>query len=81
MAIKKVVDVAKKVVKITVGGATCVAAAQAIYLGAQMTFNDVEMIGKIIDSKRNPIIMKKRHWYSKPEAFNTRKNQFVSDMK
>ena len=30
---------------------------------------------------RKNIVMKKRHWYSiRPEAFNTRKNQFVADI-
>ena len=42
--------------------------------------NIFKSITKAIDAKRNPTIMKKRHWWKKPEAFNTRLNQFVADI-
>lgn len=51
------------------------------YHGGRMLQSDVEVTADVINSKINPTIMKKRHWYSKPEKYNTRTKKFVADKK
>ena len=51
------------------------------YQGGKALVDDIECVVDVIDSKVNPTVMKKRHWYSKPEEYNTRTNQYVADKK
>ena len=51
------------------------------FLGGKMLAGDIECTAKAVDAKVNPVVMKKRHWYSKPEKYNLRKKKFVADIK
>lgn len=81
MTIKNAKDTAVKVLKVI---GSCVATAAIVevgYLGGKMLESDVEYTAKAIDKKVNPTVMKKRHWYSKPEKYNLRTRKFVADKK
>ena len=76
-----IVKIITKVGKV-VGSTVAIAAVTELgYLGGRMLIQDGEYTAKYIDSKVNPKVMKKRHWYSKAELFNTRTNTFVADKK
>lgn len=81
MTTKNVADTAIKVAKVI---GSCIATAAIVevgYLGGKMLENDVEYTAKTINNKINPTIMRKKHWFSKPQPYNPRKKQFVADMK
>ena len=78
---KNIINKAIKVLKIVGAGVVSASICELGYLGGRMLGNDIEYTAKTVNSKFNPTVMKKRHWYSKPEKFNTRTNKFVADMK
>lgn len=77
----KFVKTAGKVAVYTFSVFTTAALVEMGYHGGRMLINDVDYTVKAVDSKVNPKIMKKRHWYSKPELYNTRTKKFVNDKK
>ena len=68
-----------KVLKVIGSCIVTAAIAEIGYLGGKMLESDVECTVKAVDSKVNPKVMKKRHWYSKPELYNARTKKFVAD--
>ena len=78
---KNIINTGIKALKIVGSIIISAAIVEAGYMGGKMLGDDVECTVEAIDAKINPTIMKKRHWYSKPEKFNTRTKKFVADTK
>ena len=78
---KNIPGTAIKVAKIVGSCIVTAAIAEVGFLGGRMLQDDIETTVKVVDSKVNPTVMKRRKWYKKPEKFNTRTQKFVADMK
>ena len=75
----KVVGTGVKVLKIVGSCIVTAAIAEIGFLGGKMLESDVETTVKVVDSKVNPIVMKKPKWYKKPQPYNNRTKKFVAD--
>lgn len=76
----KFMEAASKVLKVVGACIVTAAVTEVGYLGGRMLGNDIEYTADAINDKINPIEMRKPHWWSKPQPFNVRKNQFVADL-
>ena len=77
----KILDGVTTVVTVVLTVVTVAAIGEVGYLGGAMLTNDVECTVKEVKSKINPIEMRRPHWYSKKQPFNTRTNKFVEPKK
>ena len=81
MTVKKVKSTAEKVLNVIGSVVATAAIVEVGYLGGKMLESDIEYTAKTINNKVNPTVMKKRHFWSKPEKFNLRTKKFVADKK
>jgi hypothetical protein len=77
----KIIEAGVTAAKWVGAGLATIAISEGGFACGSILANDVELTVKSINKKLNPTIMKRKHWYTKPEEFNTRKGKFVSDMK
>lgn len=75
------VNLVKKGAQIVGAGAAGLIVGELGSLGGRMMISDFEYAVDAVNSKINPIEDRKRHWWSKPEPYNVRKQMFVSDIK
>ena len=78
---KKILNGVVTAVKHIAAAAVTISVVNAGAQGASMLGNDLEYAAKKLDAKINPTVMKSRHWWKRPELYNTRTKKFVADMK
>lgn len=77
----KITNTTAKVLKVVGSCIVTAALVEVGYHGGQMLGNDIECAVNTVDSKINPIVMKKPGLFRKARPYNTRTKKFVGDNK